>query len=355
MDHIYYDPHAKEAHLRAESEAWDTSHVELADTVEDIPSIDISAYEEVDQSAAATLLESIVEQLRHASTHVGFYYLLGHGVSADQMKRMFAAVRAFHNDCPADEKEALRMDRPDWPVGGVGYLPLHHRKLPTRKKGNANEAFIIKRQSGKVNINLDKDNQWPAEDALPGFRGEVKAYADCMEQLALKLLPLYARALDLDPDFFAQAFTSPMYRLRMTKYPPIQAYEADEFGIAPHVDTSFITILAQDSEGLIIYSEKRKCWLRAPLVEGAFIVNTGELLRQWTNNRFVSVRHYANRNVSSNSCSDVSPRPRYSIPFFFNANADYRMQCIPTCCSPDNPPKYPPFSYSESQAIAQGE
>ena len=353
-----YDPHAKEAHLRAESEAWDTSHVELADTVRDIPCIDISAYlAAVDEPAAAeTLRESIAEQLRYACTHVGFYYLQGHGVSAHQMQRMFAAVRAFHEDLPNDQKEALSMDRPDWPVGGVGYLPLRHRKLPTRNKGNANEAFIVKRQSGKdVNIRLDEDNQWPAETALPGFRDEVKAYADCMEQLALKLLPLYARALDLEADFFAPAFTSPMYRLRMTKYPPIQADNADEFGIAPHVDTSFLTILAQDSEGLVIYSETRQCWLRAPFVEGAFIVNTGELLRQWTNNRFVSVRHFANHNVSSNSSSNGTPRPRYSVPFFFNANADYRMQCIPTCCSPENPPQYPPFSYSESQAIAQGE
>ncbi|MFT6039655.1 MAG: isopenicillin N synthase-like dioxygenase, partial [Candidatus Azotimanducaceae bacterium] len=46
---------------------------------------------------------------------------------------------------------------------------------------------------------------------------------------------------------------------------------------------------------------------------------------------------------------------RYSIPFFLNANSDYPMTCVPSCCGPDNPPKYPPISYAESQAVIQGE
>ena len=238
------------------------------------------------------------------------------------------------------------MDRADWPVSGVGYLPFQNRKLPTRKKGNANEAFIVKHQPGPQSVTF-ADNQWPSEEVLPGFHADVLAYATALEQLALKLLPAYARALRLPTDFFTEAFTAPMYRLRMTKYPPIQAYEKDEFGIAPHVDTTFITLLAQDQEGLIIYNERQGLWMRAPVLPGAFIVNTGELLRQWTNDHFISVKHFANNNYS--------PTPRYSIPFFFNANADYRMHCIPTCCSEDNPPQYPPFSYLESQAGVQGE
>jgi isopenicillin N synthase-like dioxygenase len=168
---------------------------------------------------------------------------------------MFSVVRQFY-DLTLEEKERLRMDRHDWHVGGVGYLPLYHRKLPTRKRGNANEAFVIKRQTGKVNINVDEDNRWPDENVLPGFKDEVKSYTNSVEQLALKLLPLYARALNADPDFFSKAVTKPMYRLRMTKYPPIEAYQADEFGIAPHVDTSFFTLLVQDTDGLTIYIVK---------------------------------------------------------------------------------------------------
>ena len=49
---------------------------------------------------------------------------------------------------------------------------------------------------------------------------------------------------------------------------------------------------------------------------------------------------------------DVS---RYSIPFFFNANTNYKMTCIPSCCGPDRPAKYPAISYAESQGVPQGE
>ena len=336
-----YDPHQKEAQLRAESEAWDTSNIEQA-SLADIPIIDLQDYF---TTQGEKELDHLAEQLLHASTRVGFFYIKGHGVSADLIAQTFAESKRFHS-LPLAQKLAIKMDRPEWPIGGVGYLPFQNRKLPTRKKGNANEAFIVKRQLGSVNIDLD-DNQWPEENILPGFRQNVEAYAAALEELALKLLPVYSRALGIDAHFFDEGFTSPLYRLRMTKYPSIKSYDVDEFGIAPHVDTTFITILAQDSEGLIIFSEKRKCWLLAPVVKDAFIVNTGELLRQWTNDHFISVKHFANNNYSDT--------PRYSIPFFFNANADYRMACIPTCCSEENPVKYPPFSYLESQGVVQGE
>ena len=133
----------------------------------------------------------------------------------------------------------------------------------------------------------------------------------------------------------------------MTHYPPVAGKPEDEFGIAPHVDTTFCTILAQDSPGLTIYSERRQCWIKAPLLEDAFIINSGELLKIWTNHRFKSVKHFANNNTGDNS--------RYSIPFFLNANTDYAMTCIPSCCSEDNPPTYPSISYAQSQAVAQGE
>ena len=336
-----YNPQAKEAQLRAESEAWDTSKTEQA-TLDDIPVIDLEAYL---QQQNEEELEKVAEQLLYASTKVGFFYLKGHGISPDLIDRTFSAVKRFHA-LPLEEKNKIRMDREGWPVGGVGYLPFQNRKLPTRKKGNANEAFIIKRQGGHKPVSLN-DNQWPEESVLPGFRHDLEEYAKAMEQLALSLLPIYCRALKVHSGFFDEGFTSPMYRLRMTKYPSIPTYEKDEFGIAPHVDSTFITLLAQDKEGLIIYNEKRQLWMRAPVVADAFIVNTGELLRQWTNDYFISVKHFANNNYSDT--------PRYSIPFFFNANADYRMHCIPTCCSKDNPPKYPPFSYLESQASVQGE
>jgi isopenicillin N synthase-like dioxygenase len=239
-------------------------------------------------------------------------------------------------------------------VSGAGYLPYQNRKLPTRDKGNLNEAFIVKADD---KIDLHNHNPWPNEQTLPGFRRTVESYSQAMSDLGHKLLPLFATALDMPCDYFQEAFVKPTFRLRMTHYPPADDvkksddYSDSFFGIAPHVDTSFCTILAQDNPGLVIFSEERKAWIRAPLVPHSFIVNGGELLRHWTNDRFLSVKHFANNNNND----DSSNSSRYSIPFFFNANQHHLMQPIPTCVSDSNPMKYPVISYSQSQAIAQGE
>jgi len=333
-----FDPVAKEQQLRSESDTWNTSRIEDAQTG-DIPVIDLQALFCNPDEAALTQLAG---ELRDACESVGFFSIIGHQVPTSLINSMFDFAQKFHA-LPLAEKHAIAMDRPDWPVGGMGYLPVKHRKLPARDKGNLNEAFIVKCDH---KLTMD-DNQWPTGSSLPGFREVVEQYAVALEGLGKRLLPIFARALGMQADYFDAAFVAPLYRLRMTHYPPQYEVADDEFGIAPHVDTTFCTILAQDRPGLTIFSERRQQWIRAPLLEGAFIVNSGELLRTWTNDRFISVKHFANNNIGSES--------RYSIPFFLNANSDYRMSCVPSCCGPDNPAKYPPISYAESQAVVQGE
>jgi len=333
-----FDAQAKERELRNESEQWDTSEPEDA-RPDDIPVIDLHDYFTSGSDAA---LNQVAEQLRVACEETGFISIVGHQISTEDMDATFEKVRQFHA-LPIDEKNKILMDRPDWPVGGMGYLPLKNRKLPARQTGNVNEAFIVKCDD---QLNMD-DNQWPADESLPGYRQSVEFYAQRMVELGRRMLPIYARALDMPADFFNDAFIDPLFRLRMTHYPPVEQSADNAFGIAPHVDTSFFTILAQDQPGLTVFSERRKVWVKAPVVKDAFVVNTGELLKQWTNDRFLSTRHFANNNTGNAS--------RYSIPFFFNANPHYVMSCIPSCCDDNNPAKYPPISYSQSQGVVQGE
>jgi isopenicillin N synthase-like dioxygenase len=336
--HASYNPVAKEQQLRSDSSTWDTSQIFEA-RPGDIPVINLHDYF---SSPDAPTLELLGEQLRVACETVGFFSIVGHQVPRSQVALMFNFASKFHALALAD-KNAIAMDRSEWPVGGIGYLPVKHRKLPTRDNGNLNEAFIVKCDH-KLTMG---DNQWPNEQTLPGFRNALEGYAAELEALGRRLLPIFATALKMQPNFFDEAFVSPLYRLRLTHYPPQENVAVNEFGIAPHVDTTFCTILAQDQPGLVIYSEIRKQWIKALLLEDAFIVNSGELLRTWTNDRFISVKHFANNNTYDES--------RYSIPFFLNANSEYSMTCIPSCCGPNNPAKYPPISYSESQAVVQGE
>lgn len=334
-----FDAQQKERALREESQSWDTANIQPA-LAGDIPVIDVAEYF-ADGTQAA--LDSVARQLGDASRKVGFYQLIGHGISRPSIDAAFANVRRFHQ-MPLEEKMALRMDRDDSPFPGAGYLPVKHRKLPRRAAGNENEAFIVKQDR---QIKLDK-NEWPREEALPGFRQSTMAYAAELQALAQRLLPIYATSLNVEAQFFKPAFADPLYRLRMTHYPSSNDLpDRGRFGIAPHVDTTFFTLLLQDQPGLIVYSELRECWISVPVIDNAFVVNTGELLKQWSNDEFLSTKHFAINTRSQSS--------RYSIPFFFNANADYPMTCIPSCCGPGRPAKYPTISYAQSQGVVQGE
>lgn len=334
-----FDPEAKERALRAESSAWDVSGAVAAEPG-DIPIIDMASWL---ATGDADELARIADQVDAACQTAGFFQLTGHAVSVSLIAEMFEMNKRFHG-LSLDIKQQVRMDRPGWPISGVGYLPMYSRKLPSRDKANLNEAFLVK---GNRDLSFG-DSQWIAEEYLSGFRSTVERYADAVNELAVSMLPIYAVALGLDPDFFAPGFEHPSWRLRMTHYPPVpDMLEADaEFGIAPHVDTTFFTLLLQNAAGLTIYSHQRSCWIQAPVVPDAFVVNGGELLKQWTNDRYLSVRHFANNDAADS---------RYSIPFFYNAAADYPMECLPTCQGPENPPKYPTISYAQSQAAAQGE
>ena len=333
-----FDPNEKERALQNESQTWDTTRVEQAGP-EDIPLIDVSEYF---ASGCEAALETVANQLGEANRNTGFFFLTGHAVPQQVIEDAFEQASRFH-ELPIETKLKLRMDQPGFPIRGAGYLPFKNRKLPHRPRGNLNEAFLVKRDH---EIAL-ADNLWPKDDDLPGFKTCVEHYANRLEELALRLLPIYARALNMEKSFFEPAFTNPFYRLRLTHYPDVSGNKPDQFGIAPHVDTTFFTLLTQDSPGLCIFSERRRCWISVPMIQDAIVVNTGELLKHWTNDEFVSVKHFANNNLSGAS--------RYSIPFFFNANTHFRMDCIPSCCGPGRPARYPAISYAESQGVAQGE
>ena len=157
------------------------------------------------------------------------------------------------------------------------------------------------------------------------------AYYDAMESLGYKLLPVYARALDLPADYFDGLFDDPVWTTRNQHYPPIAA-EANQFGIAPHCDHGFLTLLpATEEPGLEIRTPNGN-WLSANTFDGAIIVNTGEFLNRWTNGRFMATPH---RVVPQK-------RDRYSIAFFFNPTWDTVADPLPTCIGPDNPPKFKP-------------
>ena len=79
-------------------------------------------------------------------------------------------------------------------------------------------------------------------------------------------------------------------------------------------------------------------WFDAPVLPGKFLINTGDLLRRWTNDRWLSTPHRV---------LNLSGTDRYSIAFFFGPDLDRVMSCLPSCQGPGNPAKHAPISYAQ--------
>jgi isopenicillin N synthase-like dioxygenase len=299
----------------------------------EIPILDLAPYLSEQPGAR----EKLAKELCHALENIGFYFIKGHGISQSLIDAAFSETARFHAQS-LDRKLRLRRNRDN-----VGYLQMLRGTDPDAPtKPNVNEAFFVKRDlpTDHPDVLAHKRfrglNIWP--DDLPGFRETVVAYCDALEALVKKLLPLYAVALDLPADYFDKAFADPQYTLRMTHYPFVEVLRENEFGIAPHSDTSFLTLLAQNKvPGLSLRTDDGR-WIDAPALDGHFLVNGGDMLRRWTNDRFLATPHRA---------SNRSGLERYAIPFFVDCNVDWPMECLPTCMSRERPAKYPRFTYAE--------
>lgn len=303
------------------------------DAPEEIPVFDLGRY----RAGQPGAMQALAADLRHALEDVGFYFVVNHGVPQPLIDATFDAARRFHAQ-PDEAKLALRLNQHN-----VGYLPFkssvtRHSQLNANNKPNLVEAFFVKRELGENEPEalFRAPNRWPS--GVPGFRETTLAYCDAMEALGKSLVPLYALALGLPANWFDTAFAEPMYTLRLSHYPPQPVIQDNEFGLAPHSDTSFMTMLAQNEiPGLSIRLPNGR-WLDAPSLPGSILVNGGDLLRRWTNDRFLATPH----RVINRSGGE-----RYAIPFFMDCTYDWRMECVPTCHDADNPPKYDPITYPE--------
>jgi len=303
-----------------------------------IPVIDFGPYFAGESGA----LDRLAPLVRHACENIGFFYAANHGVDEALIDRAFAASRRFHA-LPLDEKLALRLNE-----NNIGYLPVNASvqgasTVHKATRPNQNESFFISHDRGAdhpevvAGIPLRGRNQWPA--GLPEVRRDMMAYFQALRAMCDRMLPAFAAALDMPADFFAPFFANEGHaNLRFLHYPPQPADEDNLFGQAPHTDNSFMTALARtDVPGLAVRLPSGE-WLPPPVIPGTFLINLGNIMRRWSNDRFLSTPH----GVLNDSGAD-----RYSIAYFHSPNPDSVIECLPSSVAADNPARYAPAVYRD--------
>jgi isopenicillin N synthase-like dioxygenase len=301
--------------------------------VSSVPHIDISGDPQV-----------VGRHLDEVCRTIGFFQIVGHGVDDAIADRAWDAARAFF-DLPLADKMSVARPTPDHPYG---YIPVAgeslHQSVGATTPPDLKESFNIGPVSPLADRPEDPDaawvhspNLWP--EALPELEESWTAYYQAMVQLADRLMSLFARGLDLDPGFFVDKLDHSPNALRAVNYPERDAAPLPgQLRAGSHSDYGTLTVLRQDSVGGLEVLDQHAGWVPVEPVPGAFVINLGELMARWTNDRWRSTLH---RVVDPADGARARAR-RQSMPFFQNANWSAEIACLPTCLEPGDKPKYPP-------------
>lgn len=223
---------------------------------------------------------------------------------------------------------------------------LEEGTLPELKEGFYIGAEIPKTHPYFVHKKLNSGpNMWPSAAALPdvaGFRATAMDYYHRVVDLAADILRVLALTLDLPERWFDDFVQGAVATMRLLHYPSQPADSPAKLtrGIGAHTDFGTITLLLQDRvAGLQVYEHATGEWLDVTPTPGAFVVNLGNLMMRWSNDRYVSNLHRV---------INVSGEERYSIPVFFSGNPDFVVECLPNCRKEGEEAKYPPITVEQA-------
>lgn len=252
----------------------------------------------------------------------------------DVIDRTFSAAHRFFDE-PMELKKSVNIE--DSPALR-GYGGLLSENTDPNGKGDFHESFDLALDLDESDPDVQAGifgyapNQWP--EGVEGFREALTGYHASIIEFGHYIFEAFAIALELEPDFFESAITKPMAHMRVLHYPPQDAKtDEKQIGIGAHSDYECFTVLCTDEKPALQVLNTEGKWIQAPPIEGAFVVNVGDLMARWTNDYFKSTVHRA---------INLTGKQRYSIPFFFGPNSTSMIEVLPSCQSPENPPKYDP-------------
>ena len=303
-----------------------------------VPVIDLTPYRN------GTDKVRVAGQVADACRSIGFLVITGHGIPKSIVDTVIEQTRLFF-ELPVAAKMAVR---PATPGVFRGYTALESRSLAkslgVKTPPDLREGFTINRVQDKSDAyfhapaagSIFADNVWPDNTVLPNFKTAFTDYYLAMDQLTLSLMRIFALALDLSESHFDRSVDKHFSNLCAYHYPPAAVPPLPgQLRGGSHTDFGSMTLVygVPSVKGLQVWNGE--AWVDAPSVPDAFVVNIGDLMAQWTNDKWVSTLHrVANPNDSG------WDKSRYSIVFFHQPNYDALIESLDKTSSP----KYPPVT-----------
>ncbi len=260
-----------------------------------------------------------LSRLRDAAHHVGFFYLINHGIDEQIIENANRSAEAFFQ-LPLEEKVAVHMvNSPHF----RGYTNLYDeitRDAPDRREqfDYMPEYPAYPLEEIPVDepwLRLQGPNQWP--EALPQLKEHLLTLQKAQTEVAKELLRAFALALGQPEDIFAPTLANkPSVLSKAIHYPGISG---EEQGVGPHKDSGYLTFVSQDEvSGLEVL--KGDEWVLAPPIKGSFVVNIGELLEVASHGYLKATYHRV----------QAPPKgvDRYSLAFFLTSQLDVTVPLL---------------------------
>lgn len=310
----------------------------------EIPVIDFTAYFQGRSGA----LEELSRQVVSASETVGFYYLRGAKECIARLPRSFEICRGVHQ-LPREKREQIDSAHDRAHMGYVfGYEGASEEGDSISAVEEASPGFDQAKFTAQGSMGIymiskghgrsleDQQRVSPSEQDVPGFAEGLRNFFEVMDRLVSEILPVYAHALRMPSAELLARFQDPRGVLTLNHYPPRPKERPDWNGIAMHADCTFITLLAQDQVPGLQIMLPDGTWLKAPVVDDCFLVNTGEFLKRLTNGHWLNTVH---------KVVPPTDRDRYSVGYFVTQDKKFAMAPLPHFCSEKDPPAYEPFTH----------
>ncbi len=278
--------------------------------------------------------DTLARSINTALCGAGFFGITGHGITPQLLEQVFAASHAFFA-LPQATKERWHVH--GWPLKR-GFDPIGWQALDVGQPSDVKESFYL-------GVEAIGPNQWPDENLVPGFAAACNNYSAAMQALARRLMGYFELALGLPAGHFNGFMQAPTCTTRLLHYPPQPAPSVaapGQIGCGAHTDWGALTVLAQDSAGGLQVCSPAGQWFDVPPMPGALIVNVGDMMQRWTNDRWPSTLH---RVINAKSGRD-----RYSIAYFFDLDASASIVPLAPCVSAQRPARYGPITAGEHLA-----
>ncbi|KAG9231884.1 putative iron/ascorbate oxidoreductase [Amylocarpus encephaloides] len=312
-------------------------------TPDEIPVIDLS-------SLFSDKLEDrkeLANTIRAAAINTGFFYIKNHGIDAQIIADAKKQLLTFFKQ-PYEDKMKVTMAKSKY---FNGYKGSKQANISPGESMDIKEnlGFRYSPQYDPDPKSLDavpeevkpwihgEDFVWEGTSHLPGFKEDcLKYWASCLT-LSRKLIRIFALSLDLEENYFDSRVTYPGADQTFNYYPTRSSEEKanNSVGLGSHTDLQLFTLLWQDMVGGLQVLNRDGQWIKAVPIEGTIVVNIGDFMMRLCNDMYKSTVH----RVYNDSTVE-----RVSMPFFFGLNFNCVEGVVPSCTSPENPPKYEPIS-----------